>query len=181
MSETLLIETLVRRICHDLANPLAALRMELELGSTESALQPAVGALESRLQLVRHAISGTESAPADFARLVAQSFHHREAEVKFADDAAPRAMRAVALVLPAMAEHLGGRGHLSASATADGFSIRIEAPHNQPDDALRAALQGEVSPQSSFAPLALAAQLVGPIDIGEDGGSAVIHQRLDKG
>lgn len=173
----LLTDALVRRICHDLANPLAALRMELELaGSVHDGLhgdlQPAVDALGARLELVRHVFGGKEVAPDAFARMVGDALHHRHAEIEFAPDAAPEAMRAVAMLLPALCEQLGGRGRVAATVGADALLVQIEAPRNLPDSALQAALRGEVGAQSVLAPLAAAARLVGPMEIREEQGAA---------
>lgn len=160
-----LLGALVRRLTHDLANPLAALSTMLELSGADALAIAAADELSARLAFARLVYGGEPDSALDqteWRQLCERQIasHHAAATVGSADGAPSRALRAAAALATGLADRLSPR---RVSVCADPLCIELDAPRRTPDAALAAALEGDCGHNPTLAPVAHAARLMGRI------------------
>lgn len=173
-----LAEMAVRHALHDMASPLAALRLELELAALPAETGGRIAAiadqLERRLQHLRCLAGGERLTPDLFAAGLADAMAPREVAIDIEEGASALAMRVVLMLAPLLAGELGGRAPVQVRLGRNGFEIRLPDVRVAPGEALRRALRGEAPTQSGHAFATLAAHLSGPVACAVEGGAVRI-------
>lgn len=153
-------DCLVRRIAHDLATPVGALAIALELApATDPLVRRAVGELEAILAAHRNLFGAPADAPFAAATL-APLFGDRE--LRIADGLDHRSARALGALALDAAPLLAGRGAILLHL-ADGHpAARLEGRARPPGPALAAVLAGAPAAEPGTVGAALAVRLLGP-------------------
>lgn len=162
MDATPLARAAIRRLAHDLANPLAALATAIDLaGDVDPLVTRALDLCRDRLELQRLLFGGTGPGfdRGNASRLLAAEAGRRNATLEGAFDAHPEREAQAAACLACLAIGLlNGPGVVR----IERHGVFLEGPHDQPEG-LDAALATGTTEAPALVPAAFAAALAGPI------------------
>lgn len=170
---------LVRRLAHDLATPLGALGIALEMGpEPDPVARAALGQAEARLALFRALFGAGPDEPFDLGLLAPAVAPHGVTAVP--DGLLPPAVRGFAALALDTAALLSAPGRMvlgREQGPAGRPQLRLEGRVRPPGAALAAVLAGAPAEEPAAVGAAFAVALLGPLDVTPSSDGLVFRPR----